>query len=153
MNRLILWILCSIFFWGCTNNTSKLDSEQREIIDNAQEQINSLNERAENDSVFSKTPEYAAEMERKQIEIAKSMRGLTVNERLLQKYELSLNDLNTYSIRLKKNPDLAKNSFFMETFQKHGNSVREFYQILSETQLSSTEKKHFDELTSNKKTY
>lgn len=150
MNRLIIGLIGCLAMVGCTQNTSKLNAEQIQNIDNAQEQINHLNEHAEQDSTFRETPEYALEMERKHIAIAKSMRGLTENEKLLQRYELALKDLNTYSIRLKSNAELSKNSFFMETFQNHGNTARELYQTLSKTQLTSEERDRFNELTSYK---
>lgn len=150
MNRLLIWLIGALVMVGCTQNTSKLNPEQSRNIDNAQEQINRLNEQVEQDPAFKKTPEYALEMERKQIEIAKNLRGLTDNEKLLMRYELALKDLNAYTDRLKANVELSKNSFFMETFQNHGNTVRELYQLLSKTQLSSTEKFRFNELTSNK---
>lgn len=141
--------MASLFFIACTSNTSKPKTEQQQNIDNAHFQINELNERVERDSSFQSTAEYASEMERKQIEIAKSMRGLSDNEKLLLKYELAINDLELYHQRLKKNPNLSKNRFFMETFQNHGNKTREIYQQLMKTALNSEEKNRFNELSSN----
>lgn len=149
MNRILIVIFASLIFVACNSNTSKPNAEQQEI-DNAYLQINELNQRAEKDSSFQNTPEYAAEMERKQIEIAKSMRGLSDNDKLLLKYELAIKDLELYHQRLKTKPDLSKNRFFMETFQKHGNTTRKIYQQLMKTTLNSEEKNRFNELTSNK---
>lgn len=112
--------------------------------------IDSLEEKAIVDTSIMRSRAYASKMEHMHIEVAKMERGLSEKDRLLLRYELALNSLRKYTVRLKKNSDLRQDKNFMAAVENEASKVRDCYRTLQNSSLTSVEKEKFDQLTHQK---
>ena len=134
---------------GC-NKSSDEHKVQKRNYQSASSQIKELETRAARDSDFKKTDEFRRKMEHACIERAKQQSALQTSEKILVDYELAINSLRKYTVRLKKNSDLCQDKNFMAAVENEASKVRDCYRTLQNSSLTSVEKEKFDQLTHQK---
>jgi hypothetical protein len=139
-------ILGCVCLMSACNNKPTEKQQVKEQLEESIITIDKLQEKASRDSQFANSKEYAAEMEKVSIEIAKKRCSLPDNEKLLIEFESSLKVLKLYSDRLKKDPSLAKKSSYMRIVEEKTSKVRDYQQTLKKANLNASEKKKFEEL-------
>lgn len=151
MNRLFLYVLLFFLFVmllnGCNNYRENNQEEVKIIIaENAFKTIDSLNKKASNDTAFKNSEAYAMQMERVNIEMAKNNHDLNQSAMLLFEFEIAIKNLKQATTLLKQNKALSKNMSFMAQIRTKADKVREYQQMIKKSNLTTEEKKKYDEL-------
>ncbi|MFM2293403.1 MAG: hypothetical protein RIS29_3216 [Bacteroidota bacterium] len=137
------------FLLACHSKTEeKIKVEEK--CNKASAQIEDLNIRAAKDTNFRKSDEFRRKMESAYITKAKQESALQTTEKCLLEYELAINSLRKYTVRLKKNPDYRQDKNFMAAVENEASKVRDCYGILQKSNLTSEEKEKFEQLTHQK---
>ncbi|SHF12275.1 hypothetical protein SAMN05444405_105153 [Bacteroides luti] len=137
--------VCCLLIVACSNKKTQKE-QKKEQFENAFNSVEELQEKASEDTAFAKSKEYATQMERACIEMAKKTSDMNTNEKLLLEFEVALKALKQSTDRIKENPQLANDASFMEKTKAKVDKVREYQQNLKKAQLSSVEEKKFYEL-------
>lgn len=144
----LLSITSLLLLFACSGNKSS--NEEVKKVNSAYSSIEELENRAINDSNYSKSSEYAAQMERAHIDIAKKTSGMNAAERLLLEYEFALSGYRTYQEKFQQNSTLANDKNFCAILQSKADQVRQCYQALSSQILSPEQQSRFNELNHQK---
>lgn len=145
------WVL--LLFLMLQVSCSKSSDEhktQKTNYQSASEQIKNLETIAARDSNFKKSDEFRRKMEKACIARAKQQSELETSDKTLIEYELAINSLRKYTVRLKKNPDYRQDKNFMAAVENEASKVRDCYGILQKSNLTSEEKEKFEQLTHQK---
>lgn len=146
-SQLSLLLLLIIFLFGaCVQNNNSEKQKLVNELENAYKNVATLQEKAQNDTLFAKSDEYRKSMEKIQIEISKKTALLNSNDKLLIRFEAETKLLKNFSDELKSNPGLSTDAEFMRMFKNKANEVRMLYQTLKVANLNDDQKKLFDNL-------
>jgi hypothetical protein len=140
-------LLCSIlFFVACNNKKQTQEEQQKDQFEGAYYSAEELKEKAAQDSNFAKSKEYASQMEKAGIEMAKNSGNMIANEKLLLEFEVALKALKQNTEDIKKNPTLSKDVLFVKATQAKAEKVLTYYQSLKKAHLSPDEEQKFYKL-------
>lgn len=139
-------ILYFLLISACDNKKQSQDYEEDDQIESILSEVEELQEKAALDSGFTNSKEYTTRMEQANIEMAKKTNNMSVNEKLLFEYEVSIKNLKLNTDKLKQIPDLSNDINFVKETQTKAGKVREYYQSLQKANLNPKEKEKFDKL-------
>lgn len=140
-------IVISFFLISACNNKKQSQEEQKKQINEVYNEIEKLQEKAEQDSDYTKSKEYLSQMEKAAIEMSKNTYSMPENEKLLLEYEVSLKNLKKNTDSLKLNNKLSYNKYFINNTRIKADKVRECQQKLLKANLNHLEKEKFTRLS------
>lgn len=136
-------LLACLFIVSCTGKQADSQQQQFEDAFNTTEE---LQLKAEQDSNFSNSKEYAAQMERAAIEMSKKTANLQSNEKMLLEFELAIKSLKQSMDEVKKKPELSHDLTFKKAIKTKSDKVLLYYQSIKKLNLSAAESHRFKEL-------
>lgn len=147
MKLLRVYFVFICFFMALASCQKKSQQEERkDVYEEASNATQDLQEKAAQDTGFAKSKDYAAQMERAGIQMAKQTAQMDTNEKLLLEFEIALRNLKQSSEKVKQAPNLLKNKKFVELLQEKVATVRDLRKKLQDAKLADAEKVRFDEL-------
>jgi len=145
ISKYLFIILC--FLLTSCNKTKQAQEEQTKTeYKNAFYISEELKQKAEDNQEFAKSKVYTEQMEKAKVEMSKQTYIMTVNEKLLLEFEVSLKKLKEFTTQIKVNPGLSKDGAFMKRVLTRADKVREYQQSLKKLNLNPIDKKKFQEL-------
>lgn len=144
---MVVTLFLITFTYSCGNKQKAAATENQEEITDLESKIEYLNTKAENDSDFKKSQNYISQIEKTNIQLANEKAKAMTPERMLEKYESSIENLKSLTEKLKQNPTLANNKSFIKKMQDEASEVRECYQTIKKQSLTDSQKIKFKKLT------